>query len=324
MFKNVTKANPDETSSLVSQLQSDAKKCLKSFNKRMLGLQKFIPALKVDGNNCSIATLMGRNDKTEKAALLTKAMLLNQLLNKPKLFDKAGKPYKAPFFSHIRTGVRSVSFNQDNTVTINVSRRFGRPISAAKQAILESRGFSVSSDGKSASIANETLLKLNENQIFKIQDPVVDKTHAYINHSEINNLAKTYGPNVKMISEVLALVTHVEACPDGNKLTEIQSTLNKLNILSENKKGSLGFIQHVKKNMIYAGVQHMMKASPDKSDDIQSQFTTALSEGKQDDFINTAAIKDKCARFKNQLNSIKSSTEPTDVQVNDPGHTYKV
>ncbi len=287
MFDDAAKANNNANNnvdtSIVRQLQSDAKICLKRFNQRMAGLYKFFPVINVDSKLVSIDQLLKSKDNDNKVNLLKKSMLLNSLLNKPKLFDKYGKPYRAPYFSQTRTHVRSVSFNKDS-VTIGLGRRFGRPLSERKKAMLEAKGFYISPDGKTASISNNKLLKLDEKSFFEIQQPTINMEHDYINRQEIQTLAKSYGANNKITNEIINLVCDGTSHTD---LGQIEKKIEKLTKMSGEKNSSLGFIQHVKQCMIHEGVRQLMSQNAKRKDKIQLEFTSSLKSGTQDNFIKT-------------------------------------
>ncbi|MDA0698146.1 MAG: hypothetical protein O2793_17335, partial [Proteobacteria bacterium] len=219
MFQDVILANsnkPDDP--LVKVLQKDAKECLKSFNARIGSIQKLFPSIKVNGEPKQIGDLVRASRSDDKSAsdaaiknleLLKKSMLVTQLINKPQLFDKSGKPYRAPFFTNPSTSVKGVSFNNDE-VTISFSRRFGPPLSETKKATLRQFGFTISEDGKSATISQEGLRQLNEQSYFKEQDNSFDLDHKYIDSKKIDALAQTYkedDDNVDMVKRLASYLS---------------------------------------------------------------------------------------------------------------------
>ncbi len=170
MFKSIAEANlrkisdPNEAR-IAAELRADAKLCHKTFTSRIKSIKKLFPAMNVKGIPLSINQLSKLHNGQK---LLVKAMLVNQLMNKTKTVDDAGKRYRVPFFSNPEIQVNEISF-EDNNVKIKFGGFFSYGISDGQKKILEDKGFNVSLDRKSATITTDALLKLDMN-------PKVDKT----------------------------------------------------------------------------------------------------------------------------------------------------
>src|SRR3990167_3402956 len=195
MFEGVKRANPRAVDDpLVKALQKDAAECLNAFNDRIGILEKLFPTVEVNGEAKQVGDLV-RAEDTANLELLKKAMMANQLLNKPRLFDESGKPYRAPFLAKLSTFVKGVSIAEDN-VTISFSRELDFPLFENKKTLLEQQGFTISEDGKSATIPKTVLQNLSEQNYFKERSNSIDLGHAYIDNNKINTLAQTYKENV--------------------------------------------------------------------------------------------------------------------------------
>lgn len=169
MFKNVidTHRNKNPKTELDKTLEADARQCLKSFNDRVVGFEKLFPLLTVNGQTKKVSALASDlNTNDDALNCLKKSMLVTQLINKPKNVDKYGKPYRAPFFNTSGSYVKSVSI-QDDQVEISFARKWGQPLSDNKREILKKNGFSISADGKSATISKQNLLQLDFTDIAK-------------------------------------------------------------------------------------------------------------------------------------------------------------
>ncbi len=151
LFSDVIKLKRDPNDPIASALQKDAKICLRSFESRIKSIKKLFPIIKIEDNT---------QKQHSPLTLVKKAMLLNQLLNKPQLCDKYGKTYRAPFFTHLRTQVKEISI-KNGCVEVRLGRRFGIPISKRKTKLLTKMGFTVFPNGKSAIIRCEELQKLD-------------------------------------------------------------------------------------------------------------------------------------------------------------------
>jgi hypothetical protein len=163
MFTAAETANADSSDKEAKKLRADAKDCHQQFTKRLTHLTKILPKVMNDkGEQVSPYKL----DKGQKQ-ILKQSMLLNQLLNKPKLFDKTGKPYRAPVFDQLHTRVKSLKIVGDQ-VEINFTRSgFGKALSASKKKILEAQGFTVNDSGK-ATISQADLLALSEAKVYPV------------------------------------------------------------------------------------------------------------------------------------------------------------
>ena len=175
MFKGVIQTHKDKKDNVSQTLHKDAKQCLKSFNERVAGFEKLFPLVKVKGETKKVGELI--KDKNDDALnLLKQSMLVGQLINKPQMRDKKGKPYRAPFLNNPATHVKSISISDDGEqVTICFARKFGKPLSEKKMGTLKTLGFAVASDGKSATISKEELLKLtsptSKDELLKLTTP---------------------------------------------------------------------------------------------------------------------------------------------------------
>jgi len=171
MFKSIAEANlrkisdPNEAR-IAAELRADAKLCYKTFTSRIKSIKKLFPAINVGGIPLSINDFLGPLYNGKE--LLGKAMLVNQLMNKTKLFDDSDRPYRVPFFSNPEIQVNEISL-KGNEVKIKFGGFFSYGISDGQQKLLEEKGFKVSPDGKSATITKDALLNLDIN-------PQVDKT----------------------------------------------------------------------------------------------------------------------------------------------------
>lgn len=235
IFENAALANPkprQEEAAVVRELQKDAALCRSTFNARIKSMEKLFPPVK-DATGKAIP-LEKFIETDANQVLLGKAMLVNQLLNKPKLYDKSGAPYKTPFFDDPHTQVKGITIKNDQ-VTLSFGRRFGPALSDAKKELLKAQGFKVS--GNTATISTENLKKLNEKAFFKEQLPTVDPNHNYISKVKIEALAKTYHENS---DKVIKILDKIAKNPD--KITAIggaRKALGKLHIKNQ------GFLEHI-------------------------------------------------------------------------------
>jgi len=94
MFKQIKATHKFKDDPVSKVLYKDAKECKKIFNARVRNIEKLFPSVKVGQQLTPISEL----DKDHQD-ILKKAMLVNLLINKPKLYDKNGKPYREPFIS---------------------------------------------------------------------------------------------------------------------------------------------------------------------------------------------------------------------------------
>ena len=282
MFQQIAKANqgkklPPKEAAIAAKLQSDANACLKSFNSRIQNIRKLFPAIKIDNKVVSIDNLP---KDAHKVLLLNKAMLFNQLMNTPQLFDKSGKPYRAPFFCNHQIRVKQISFEANDIVKITFGGFFSSRISASKQALLEQQGFTVSPDGKSATISSDSLLKLNEQSFFKEQKDEIDMEHNYLDTEKIRMLAATYHEKG---DQIIAILEKIEKAPNREQaLYRGLGDLDQLNI--KNK----GFIQHIKQCLLYEAGKVIITKNPAIAEAFRNTFTSSKKAGKlENDIIVT-------------------------------------
>lgn len=312
MFQEVSQANSNlRGDPIVKKLQKDAKDCLKSFNERIHSIEKLFPPVKVNGVPKQVGDLV-KNHDNKNLELLKKSMLVTQLINKPKLYDKTGKPYRAPFFTNPSTRVKQVSID-DNTVTISFSRTFGPPLSPKKKALLEQQGFTISEDGKSASIAKEALLTLNENSYFKEQQSNIDLDYSYLAPKKIETLANTYNESS---DRVLRLIAQVRKSPD--KAVAIRDALDQLDLISMKNKG---FVAHVKDCFLHEAMKVLILKHPDKKEEIENGLQLAKHNGTFEHYVkkqlNELILPTKdnsCSQFRTVLADLrKEQSLPTPV-----------
>jgi hypothetical protein len=165
MFRQIEATHKSKDDPVSKTLYKDAKECKKIFNARVRNIEKLFPSVKVGQQLTPISKL----DK-DNQDILKKAMLVNVLINKPKLYDKNGKSYREPFISSASTRVKGVEIDGDN-VKISFSRGFGTVLSKNKRKMLEAQGFEISPDGKSATIKRENL----PSSLYKQDEKATDK-----------------------------------------------------------------------------------------------------------------------------------------------------
>ena len=196
MFSEVIKLKRDPDDPIASALQKDAKICLSSFESRIESIKKLFPKIKIEGKPVDVGALLTDQaiEKPSPRTLVNKAMILNQLLNKPQLCDKYGKAYRAPFFTHLRTQVKEISISGDR-VEVRLGRRFGIPISKRKEELLKEMGFTVSPNGKSASIKSIQLGQLNAQEFVNNHQELFTPTNLPNKTSEYRHILERFHPS---------------------------------------------------------------------------------------------------------------------------------
>lgn len=233
-------------------LKTDAWKCSISFNNRIRGIEKIFPSIKVDENRKRVCEL---ND--DQASLLKKSMLVTQMLNKPKLFDKNGKPYRAPFFTNPSTRVKEVSI-EGNNVVISFSRGFSRPLSENKKTLLKDQGFKILDDGR-ASIHKDDLKKLNEKSYFKVQEDTINLNYNYFDKTTIEALAKNYREDNCNVGAILNIknISELDIIPFKNQ----------------------GLKAHIEQCYLYNEMKNIIVSNPGQEYNLQKRFTKEKSSG---------------------------------------------
>jgi hypothetical protein len=280
MFNQVALVNQSNPyAPAVKALEYDAKQTLKTFNARIKSIEKLFPPLSVEGIPKKVSEL-----DEDESKLLTKAMLLTQLLNKPKLFDASGKPYRAPFFTTPSTYVNRLSIHE-NSVEVSFNRRFGAPLSELKKETLRSQGFRISKDGKSAIISKDKLLELNEHAYFKENQDAIDIKHNYINPKHLDAIANTY---LQDSMDILKFVRPINKTETGSR-EKIAILSKSLDVLHQIHLKNPGFVEHVKQCLLYEAVKEIMRSNPESIETIQREFVEAKRTGQLETYV-----KDKC------------------------------
>ncbi|KTD10695.1 coiled-coil protein [Legionella gratiana] len=312
MFKEIAKANsemPDDPT--VKKLQKDTKECRKSFNDRIRSIEKLFPPIKINGSSKQVGDLVKAKDD-DNLKLLKKSMLVTQLINKPKLYDKSGKPYRAPFFTNPSTYVKHVSISGDQ-VTISFDRRFGSPLSESKKAILRQQGFKISPDGKSAITSKENLLKLNEHSYFKEQENEIDPKHNYIQPEKMKALANIYNESDRGVQILISSLR------DLDKPTALKNVLKNWGQLPFKNKG---FAAHVQQCFLYEAMKVLLNQNPEKEEELKSGFQLAKREGKLDSYVQEKLLsivpsKKKASDFRTvyKQDREQSLSKPTETNI---------
>ncbi len=277
MFVRAAKANQGENDATASALQEDAKLCHRAFTRRLTGLRKLLPEIKLEGK-----TIQPERLTSDTARLTQKAMLVNSLLNKPRLFDKTGQPYRAPHITQVHTRVKKVHIEGDQ-VTLTLARSFGRPISEAKKVLLEAQGFTVSANGKTASISKEALKEFNEQRFFKVTAKEIDLNHNYLSPEALTPLSSNYQPSLDTslrVSEILDSVQHPK-----NTMEAIFQAIEQLEDLQEDCDQDC--LQHVKRCFQCELVKRIMEVNPQQRIKIASEFEHAQANNQLDNFVST-------------------------------------
>ncbi|STX52016.1 coiled-coil protein [Legionella busanensis] len=295
MLAEVSKANNTRynDSSSVRELQNDAVECFKIFNERICSIEELFPLIKIKGCPKQVSDLIKDNDE-DNLVLLKKAMLVTQLINKPKLYDTSGKPYRAPFFSNPSTYVEKV-YILNNQVTISFARGIGPALSRIKKSLLEAQGFTIAANEETASISKDTLLKLTEQSYYKEQEDNIDETYNYLDLERIEMLANTYNENSNII--LRNLIDQVKKCGmNPGLLDEVLDNLDKIPF--KNK----GFVEHIKQCCLYEVMKLMIKREPR----IKQELEEGMTKAKQDGTLKVH-ILGVLAKERKSLNSHRSS-----------------
>jgi hypothetical protein len=286
MFTNIISAHSSDDD-LSKTLRQDAKDCLKSFNERTRNIEKLFPSVKVENQPMKIADLV-KPEQSENLDLVKKSMLVTQLLNKPQLFDKSGKPYRAPFFSNPSTTVKGVEIEGDQ-VKISFSRGFGSPLSETKKETLKQHGFEISEDGKSATISKYKLLELNEKSYFLEQKDSIEMDRTYFDSQTIAKLANNYHQDKANIDAI-------------SRITNLQE-LDRMPFKHQ------GFKAHVEQCFLHQQMKDILaRASEEQKNTLMSEFKLAKSSGNLREFIETKSSElNKETQPTNTPNSLTSS-----------------
>jgi hypothetical protein len=321
IFIDISKANggPDATDPLAKKLQKDAKDCLKTFNTRIASIEKLFPPLTINNQTKKVSDLIKDKDKGN-LEILKKSMLATQIINKPKLYDKSGEPYRTPFIANPSMRVKNVSINGDE-VLVSFSGRFGRALSENKKQLLTEQGFKISPNGKSATISKENLLKLDERSYFNEQKNKIEPQCNYIEPKKLKQLAKTYNENDEKIQKLISGISKRK-----DKSIALHETLLEIDKLPFKDKG---FAAHAKQCFLYEAMKVIMTKNPDKKAKLESDFALAQKEGRLEAYVrkelkSSAVIelqkfplkyKEQAAEHRSNFKPVKPQITPSN---NDP------
>lgn len=274
-------------------LRQDTLNCFNNFNKRIRSIKKLFPSIKVNKKAVDILDL-AQNPQEDSLKLLKKSMLITQLVNKTQLFDKYGKPYRAPFFSNPSTYVKSVAIEGDK-VSISFSRTWGNPLSENKKALLQQYGFNVSEDGKSATISKAKLLELNENIYFKEQEDSIDLNYSYLNPQKIKLLGRNYKEDESNTLKVIKIIQ--------KNLSPLE-TISRLRLLPFKNKG---FAAHLEQCFWYENMKKIIKKAPseDQKKELQKEFRRAKLNGELDKYVMRLPAEKTSKAYREALSLFK-------------------
>lgn len=145
------------STSSTAELKADAKACKQSFESRIHNIKKLFPVIKKDNKRIPIEQLAAQKNDIP---LISKAMVVNQIINDPRKQNKRGFMYRALSFFNPKIQVKEIALDTDtNQVTIQLSKK---ELPDEKIKLLTAQGFSFDRDNNRLTIQNDNLLKLKE------------------------------------------------------------------------------------------------------------------------------------------------------------------
>ncbi len=270
-YEQAIKSADKTTQADLETFKKDANNLKKLIKERITEIFTIFP--KFNGNNITA-------ENAQDAKLLIPALILEKVINNPRLFTDDGRPYKHPWTDVNNIKIMNVKMTE-STVTLELNSQADIKLLHAyfqKAGIDTKKALSPADNFKTITLSIEEYTKLNEDLFFPENAKTFNPNAIYLTKYELSIMPNTDGKLKDWIVELIDtnyLKTIDSAANDTVKIDIMKHTLKQLKTFLAEPIKDNGFVKHVQKKLhfeIQKQLQQMVN-----NPDVQTLMTRAFN-----------------------------------------------